>query len=977
MKAERKIDYPSALIGFQRSNFALVANSSTYDLVDLQNNQKIPLFEISAGEQNDSFQDEEESEEIAKKQTEDDKSHVKNKDTDSNDQQKDTPQTTDSKSSDSDSPTEDQTTDKEPKEETEQENDVKKTSTESSGPKPIKKLKPMICAVSNDEFIVTSGTKYDEPAMGLVVNTDGDISRGTIAWPKYPESIAVDYPYVASVIDNQVQLYSLHDQVLVQSIDYKSTPTVYNVSAPISQSYLPLTDKIRLVPLKFVSIKPDTLSEEQTKRIEKEKEYAEKLSIISSSLFVYSKEEGIQCLLSSPRIIHLERLAEQGRVDEVKEEINTVEVTSEKAFVEIEYLGLLVGLGYLLHGDFENATSFWLEGTLDPRVVIYTFDNESVKGDMWIFNGLIKFVKQILEKISSFRSDISTQSDITTTPKVTSSPSKKSKKGAKNKKNIPKSESTQPSSSSSSSSIDKTKNLEILKEANQYYSYFLSEWLKRRDLESVVDKPDVFNSIEIAYLKHLLSEFGPLTKSKFYNFLNNEVIESVEEAIEILSTHKKYYGQFILYQKYNYEEKACAIWKKILNGEIQDPDFDKNEEDFTEYLLHTSTDHDIIWNYGMWLVERAPDIALAIFSHRPAESPIHFEDTDILNALKKLKNQRAWKSFLKILVYERHDLSLQADLIELTVDDLLDKIRISSEIRAGLSRTYKEYKQLPLPKRGYLDFIQSRMKRGLDTEITKMRLDLLKLLLFDGNYNVNLIREKLESSGGETLLVVELCVIYSRLNMHKRCLNILIHILLDFDISIEYCLYGRLVIRSLMDTSEQTPNNLEQNNNNKSNTSNKTGSNNNNNNKKSNRRKNHQQQSQIQTKEASSSHATQDIIKFPKADKATQHELFTKLFDEILSLTHESTRSLYTRMLLEKYGDQLDTFQVLAKAPSDWPLEVMSGYLYKTLRKVMSEKTESTIQKSLARAEHSYISNHYRALKRAQTKALENNDKDK
>lgn len=1102
LKAERKIDYPSAILGFQRSNFALVANAKSYDLVDLQNHQKIPLFEISTGGSLDA----------------------------TNDNQEQNP--SDEKKAVSEPENNDENTDKDKQ-------------------KGVEQLKPMVCAVGTNEFLLTSGTQLDEPAMGLIVNTDGDISRGTIAWPKYPSSIAVDYPYVASVIDNQVQFYSLHDQVLAQTIEYPSKPCIYNVSSPISQTYSPLTNKIKMVPVQeALSILgkntqlDSILSEDQQKRLQKELSYAESLSVISSSLFVHCRETGIECLLSSPRIFHLEKLIlEQHRMDEVRDEMSTIEVSTERAFIEIEYLGLSVGFGYLFNADFEDATSFWLEGTLDPRMVIYVFDKESVKGQLWTFNGLIEFIADIVGKIETLKhnyelhiSNLGNPEHKTKEPALPAS-TKQSKKAKKGKKKAKQGNTTESAKDGKSlDKIDKVETTDTTETAHdsdetlvakfylscQYYGYFLSEWLKRRDLESVVDKTNVFHSLEVAYLKHLLyqqklGENDPAfvspesePKTLFYDFLRNEVIESTETALQILADHRKYYGQFLLYQKLDQEENACALWKRILEGEIQDSEFTQNELDFAEYLQHGSQNKQVIWDYGMWLVNRVPEIGLPIFVHHTKDtslsssSTILFDEEEVLKELKKLKNHEPWRKFLKILVYNRHRVSLQSQLIELTVDGLLDKLDVkgqgstrAAEIREGIKECNTEYNKLPYPKRGYVEFLQSKMDQykqqlirmqesndrkirgtadSTDTdpqvsvseraqseagrnkkqdliEVNKIRIDLLKLLMFDGKYEAEAMRRKLESSGANEILIVEMCVIYSRLKDYEKCLETLIHSLLDLDQAIEYCLYAQLTIKGLMKRSSKhkkktvgdktkTKHDIE------IYTSGRKGSGSGemlsgdkeedgtklythgnvcdgNEIKTATKRSDNKETKDHREKEETRKHGffikqnerskdeklkhqenresedTKLLDYPPLAEKEKQQRLFNILFDIILEmdgtsnereielkgsgigdangvddtasnattvhktpLFHSYTgpkpsytttlaiQELYVYTLLDRYGHFLDTITVLEKLPTAWPLEHISGWLRNSIRDLVSEKTKSVLEKSLARAEN-------------------------
>lgn len=989
LKAEQKVDYPSgALMGLQRSNFALVANDKTYDLVDLQNKQKIPLFEICTGG-NDSEEEQVEEASVPSVEPIETKkpSDVEEKPEDG--KKEDVPEETKDKTTES--KTEETATSEpfsEQPPEQQQADPVKLTASK----KLLKKIRPMVCPVGTDEFLVTSGTKVNEPSMGLVVNSDGDISRGTIAWPKYPDSIAVDYPYVAAVIDSEIQFYSLHDQVLVQTIPFKTPPTVTTVSSPISQPYPPLADKIRLVPLVPVDEKSkdnkDLPIKDQEARIEKERKTAEALSVISSSLFVYSEEDGVQCLLASPRIFHLESLVDLNRIDEVKEEMENLEINSERAFVEIEYLGLLVGLGYLLHEDFENATEAWLRGTLDPRVVVYTYDKTCVRGEMWIFNGLLPLVDRIIENFNKLKSGPETES--LATEHVEPQTSKKSKKGSNSKKNKHQKQLQQKQlrQKNIESGIAAEELSQRLSHYLQYYAYFLQEWIKRRDLESVVDKSNTFYTLELAYLNLLLSSLDSQKlppgstfkisdpKTAFYHFIKTEIIESTDTTIEILGKNGKYYGQFLLYQKYKRTDKLCELWQQIISKEVEDPDFVPSKpQDFVNYLRNDCTNKELIWKYGLWLLDSGHLEALLIFTHRNRMradedgNGIYFDDLELLKAFKELKNQQPWKEFLKFLVYERHDLRLQGDLIEITVDDLLEKINNSKQHQKEILNSYQEYKELPLPKRGYLDFLQSRMARGIDKEITQLRLDLLRLLLFDGQYDVNLIRKKLEQcknpnakeDDNQYLLVIELCVVYSRLDMHNQCLHILATFLWDYEQAIDYCKYGRLIIRGLdkwptlldhekLQTGQQQS--LKQDKTEKA-SKKKTSS--------------HSKASSSASSVTLAEPSTHQFLPLTPVSFDLQKTLFNILFDEFLAINTSTTQYLYTRMLLDSYGYvYLDIFEVLNRVPEEWSLQILDEYLLKFLRQLKREKTVTTLEKSLARVENGYINGLWRTLEKAQ-----------
>jgi vacuolar protein sorting-associated protein 3 len=53
-------------------------------------------------------------------------------------------------------------------------------------------LRPHILSPNPNEFMLTTGTTVNEGGVGIFVNLDGDVSRGTLQFERYPEEIVVD-----------------------------------------------------------------------------------------------------------------------------------------------------------------------------------------------------------------------------------------------------------------------------------------------------------------------------------------------------------------------------------------------------------------------------------------------------------------------------------------------------------------------------------------------------------------------------------------------------------------------------------------------------------------------------------------------------------------------------------------------------------------------------------------------------------------
>jgi hypothetical protein len=753
LKLKQNIDYPDVLVGVRRTSFALVANSESYDLVDLHNIRKIPLFPIS---QDASSEGEDE---------------------------------------------------------------------------PVPKVPPIIAPVAAEEFLVTSGTRPEDPAMGLVVNVDGDISRGTIAWPKYPTSVAVDFPNIAAVIDKSVMLYSLHDQALIQEIKYDSVPIVTNVLTPYSTPYEPLADRIRLSPL--VS---QLSQEESEERIRKETKIAQKLSIISSSLFVFSQDNGVECLLSSPRLLKLEQLVWKGKLDEVTNETETWDISTELAVTEMEYLQLLVGLGYLLHSDFGSAAQSWLEGagaTLDPRSVIYMFgDKLDIRGEVWLFNGAAQLVEKILSKKKS-------------------------------------------------------------RDAKGFYQYFLREWLQKRELESVGgNKKQVFQSLELAYLRLLINS-DSTKKEDIYATIDNDVVESYDDAVDMLMTNKRYFLLTRLYQKHGHTKDVLDCWRKMLTKEWEDSEFVHGEEKMAAYLIQCQ-DKTLVWEYGLWLVNHSPRIGLKVFTSPNAVC--QFDDHELLTKLKQ--TDEAWRNYLKYLVYEKKSDLFTSDLIAFLTDDLIQKVG-KKTTKKHLEKTNAEYKSLKLPKTRFLDYLTGLKLRGIEEGFIQLRLELIELLETNTDYDATKLIELMTPYSD--YLLMETAILYGRLGVHEKTLNILCHSLGDYNTALDYCQAGNST--GLVRNQQDEP------------------------------------------------------------DPEIQRDLLKALFLEFLKLQDEETKIQVTQKLLNQWGTKLDVQLVLKMTPDKWPIEILSNYLSQVFRRILNDKNQSTLHRSLTRSRHLAISRTLQDLK--------------
>jgi hypothetical protein len=168
------------------------------------------------------------------------------------------------------------------------------------------------------------------------------------------------------------------------------------------------------------------------------------------------------------------------------------------------------------------------------------------------------------------------------------------------------------------------------------------------------------------------------------------------------------------------------------------------------------------------------------------------------------------------------------------------------------------------------------------------------------SYDVSTILARLQPYEQE--LVPEMIILHGRQGQHQEALRLLTHGLGDFDTAISYCLYGYSSIFRPT-TSGTLP----------------------------------VAASELPAKEA-------------------QARLFGFLLTEFLQIEDLSQRIERSGELLERFGGWFDVGEVLGRLPDEWSVEIFSGFLINSLRRLVREKAESGVVRALCDAQNSQMS---------------------
>ncbi|KAK5047588.1 hypothetical protein LTR84_006685 [Exophiala bonariae] len=436
--------------------------------------------------------------------------------------------------------------------------------------------------------------------------------------------------------------------------------------------------------------------------------------------------------------------------------------------------------------------------------------------------------------------------------------------------------------------------------------HFLMLWQEKRGYGSISDERHIFDSVDAALLHVLLHLDQTLPRNsgaqKSVGTKLNNVVDNwkgnLDRAAFLL---EKYNRLFVLSRLYQSKKKArdvLATWKRIIEGE-KDFDYGDNiayvEEKLRRYLA-VIRDADLVQDHALWLARRNPELAVEILTDDSAR--VRFNPQQLV-ALLKQQAPGAVQQYLEHLVFGKGLDKYADDLIGYYLDSVLTVLEDSEVARTSLAESYSTYRALETPKPTYLDFIN---QNAPSEHWWQSRLRLLQLLgsgayASDGasgkdlTYSVPMVLERMAPYS--SYLVSESIILDARQGRHKEALKLLTHGLGDFDTAIRYCYFGG---------------------------------------------------------PAPSQSQTIDAGALPS--RAQQSALFDFLFHEFLTIADHEDRLERTSHLLGRFANFFDPLTILQDVPDSWTVEMMSEFLVRSFRAATTERNQAIILKALSAAQN-------------------------
>ncbi|ESP04691.1 hypothetical protein LOTGIDRAFT_135703 [Lottia gigantea] len=287
-----------------------------------------------------------------------------------------------------------------------------------------------------------------------------------------------------------------------------------------------------------------------------------------------------------------------------------------------------------------------------------------------------------------------------------------------------------------------TKNNETL---TAEYIYFLQSYLE--EIRNTKLSIGLKQEIDVALLKLYAENNSP----ELIPLLISETSCDLADCVECLERYQRHHALALLHKHHSENDRALAIWSKLVNGELTDNSFPGFK--FVIEFLANLNNHELVWKYIDWALEKDEELGVQILTERPVNEPPseRLRPDAVIDYLHRFP--LAVINYLEYLVFQKK----------------LEKEKYHTHLAVL-----------------YLDKVLNLLKNSSvrKEEIDMARSKLRHMLQISSLYRVQLILGKTK----ETDMHAECAILYGKLEEHDKALRILVHKLKDYGAAENYCL---------------------------------------------------------------------------------------------------------------------------------------------------------------------------------------------
>ncbi|KAK4199900.1 hypothetical protein QBC40DRAFT_77689 [Triangularia verruculosa] len=456
----------------------------------------------------------------------------------------------------------------------------------------------------------------------------------------------------------------------------------------------------------------------------------------------------------------------------------------------------------------------------------------------------------------------------------------------------------------------------------QFLRRFLTATRKKKGFGSVSD--EVFRTVDASLLLVLLeldkeTPFGQNGRSgsirkELYELVDHGV-DCFDRAVDLLETYQRLFVLSRLYQHKKMAGEVLATWRRIIEGEEdKGGELGDGEQRIRSYLSNISNQA-LVQEYAIWLAARNPKLGVQVFADEKGRFP-RFEHGQVV-ALLREEAPDAVAYYLEHLVFGKGNTAYVNELITYYLDIVITDLQSSQDTREMVAASYEAYRALHPPKPTYIRFLSDNTPPNND--VWQSRLRLLQLLSGGHDYNAAEIRRSID----ESLATIP------QPNGHSDgepngASNSLRHQLLVPESIIlagrarQHTDALRLLVHRLGDYDTAVSYCIR---------------------------------GGAALSPGSRSKRRHSDSSLPPTYEE-QVQLFRSLLHEFLNLEDPQEKVERTGSLLERFGGWFDILEVLEVIPEEWPVETMADFLVSGLRRLVAERCEGMVARALSGAEN-------------------------
>lgn len=573
---------------------------------------------------------------------------------------------------------------------------------------PAMRLRPHIVSPTASEFLLVTGTEPSEPGIGIFVNVDGDIVRGTMDFERFPENLVVDVNedsdqntmnngdregYVIAIIKTEVesnprkileiQRWDVDPGEDERRKDWMEIPShpdspsshvgIRRAISSNQQNFPELGKLLQLQRLKIpkkVSITPYEESDPRTgpsiEQFRKEKELFESQELLDS-------EAGKRLPTPLPPSWESDRNKEEAAfVQDLGKTASKLILWSGNQIWTISKNPLLLQLESRLQSAL--VTDMNENRPLDRSTItrlIHSIKQREPKTEAEFLGlgyirqkaAILLFVDLLLGSSESWpeeailtTEEILLESNIDPRIVLLFVPEIKEEiiQSAQGiwvysglARVIERSLDQILENQAKSQAVDDT----IIALVKRY----LVAWQRKRGYGSIADEAFVFETADAALLRLLLHQDISQPSPHIRNELNTLVDNwngNLNRAISLLEQHHRLFILSRLYQRAKMKGKVLGTWRRIAEGERDDGNevtASGVETQVRRYLIKIR-DTQLVVEYGTWLAARNPQLGIQVFADET--SKVKLEPQDVVRLLKE-HAPNAVQDYLEYLVFSK------------------------------------------------------------------------------------------------------------------------------------------------------------------------------------------------------------------------------------------------------------------------------------------------------------------------------------